>query len=62
MRKCPRCHNEMTEDCYIVDSPQPLSDLIIIEKDETFKKTKYPLKAAICKDCGYVEFYTDIKK
>lgn len=62
MRKCPRCHKEMKEDCYLKDSSQVLSDYTVVEKDENFKKTEYLLKVAVCKSCGYVELYVDLDK
>lgn len=62
MRKCPRCHKEMKEDCYIKDEAQAVSDYLIIEKDEDLKKQSYPLKAALCKTCGYVELYVDLSE
>ncbi|MEG0276326.1 MAG: hypothetical protein RR630_04780 [Coprobacillus sp.] len=62
MRKCPRCHKEMKENCYLKDNAQPISDYELIEKDDNFKKSKYPLKAAVCKSCGYVEMYVDLEK
>ena len=60
MRKCLRFHKEMKEDCYLKDEAQAISDYTIVEKDENFKKINHPLKAAICKICGYVEFYVDV--
>lgn len=62
MKKCPRCHQEMAENCYLNDSAQPISDLIIIEKDENLKKKQYPVKAAMCKSCGYIELYAEIEE
>lgn len=62
MRKCPRCHKEMKENCYLKDNAQPISDLEVVEKGEDFKKKNYPLKSAICKSCGYVELYIDLEK
>ncbi len=62
MRKCTRCHDEMKENCYIQDSAQPISDLTLIEKNENLKKKEYSLKAALCKRCGYVELYVDVKE
>ena len=44
MRKCPRCHSEMKEDCYIKDTAQPISDFVIIEKNENLKKKEHSLK------------------
>lgn len=60
MRKCPRCHKEMKEECYLKDTAQAISDYTIVDKDENLKKTEYPLKAALCKTCGYVELYVDL--
>ncbi|MEG0365597.1 MAG: hypothetical protein RR585_02085 [Coprobacillus sp.] len=62
MRKCPRCHKEMKEDCYIKDNAQPISDYELIEKDDNFKKSKYPIKGALCKECGYVELYVELER
>ena len=59
MRKCPRCHHEMQEDCYLEDKAEPIYDYHVIEKKSDYKKVSYPLKAALCKSCGYVEFYVD---
>ena len=61
MRKCPRCHQEMVDDCYLHDLAQPMTNYVLIEKDEDLKKTQYPLKAALCKTCGYMELYADLK-
>lgn len=60
--KCPRCHKIMKENCYLKDSAQDLTDLMVIEKTDDLKKIEYPLKAALCKSCGYVKFYVDINK
>lgn len=60
--KCPRCEKIMKENCYLRDSAQQLSDLIVVEKTEDLKKIQYPLKAAICKSCGYVEFYVEFNE
>ncbi len=62
MRKCPRCHKEMKEDCYLKDNAKQISDFQIIEKDDDFKKKTYSLKGAICKSCGYVELYVDLEE
>ena len=62
MRKCPRCHDEMKENCYIKDTAQPISDFTLIEKNENLKEKEYSLKAALCKKCGYVELYVDVKE
>lgn len=62
MRKCPRCHKEMKENCYLKDNAQPISDYEVIEKDDDLKKCKYPLKAALCKYCGYTELYVELKE
>lgn len=58
--QCPKCHHEMSENCYLVDKAQSLSDFIVIEKDHNLKKTQYPIQVALCKHCGHIEFYTDI--
>ena len=53
MRKCPRCHKEMKEDCYIKDTAQPISDFTIIEKNENLKKKEYALTqwySSICNE------------
>lgn len=62
MRKCPRCHHEMVEDCYLHDLAQPITNFIIIEKDKDLKKTQYPVKVSLCKDCGYIELYADLEE
>lgn len=62
MRKCPRCHKEMKENCYLKDQAPAISAFALIEKKEDYKKIEYPLKAGLCKSCGYVEFYVDIDK
>lgn len=62
MRKCPRCHQEMIENCYLNDKAQPISDFVVIEKDQDFKKKEYPIKAAVCKKCGYLELYIDLEE
>lgn len=59
--KCPRCHKIMKEDCYLKDAAHSLSDLTLVEKTEDLKKIEYPLKAALCKNCGYVKFYVDVE-
>jgi predicted Zn-ribbon and HTH transcriptional regulator len=52
----------MKNDCYLHDKATLLNEYYVIEKnDDNFKKTKHTLKAAICKKCGYVEFYVDVK-
>lgn len=61
MKECPKCHHEMAEDCYLSDTAQPVSNLIVIEKDENLKKTEYPVKVYMCKKCGYVELYADLE-
>ena len=63
MRKCPLCHKIMDEESYIIDQGVSISDLVLIKKDKNYHRVKYPLKAAVCPDCGHVELYTDaIKK
>jgi len=62
MKKCPRCHQEMSEDCYLNDSAQPISDFTVIVKDEDLKKKQYPVKVAVCKKCGYIELYAELDK
>ncbi|MEE0967673.1 MAG: hypothetical protein U0L85_11600 [Bacilli bacterium] len=62
LRKCPYCHQEMEKDCYLKDQGTVLSDFIVIEKDENYKKTEHVVKAAICKKCGYVELYVDLNE
>lgn len=52
----------MQENCYIVDEAQVISDFSVIEKKPDLKKIVYPLKAAICKTCGYVETYVDVEE
>lgn len=62
MKKCPRCHHEMAEDCYLSDTALPISDFIVIEKDENLKKKQHPVRVAMCKDCGYIELYAELEK
>ena len=62
LRKCPYCNQEMEKDCYLKDQGTVLSDFIVIEKDENYKKTEHVVKAAICKKCGYVELYVDLNE
>ena len=62
MKKCPKCGAIMVEDCYIEDSAKLISNLIVVEKDNNLKKTKYPIKAVLCKTCGYVELYAELGK
>ena len=62
MNKCPKCGAVMVEDCYIEDAAKNISNLIIVEKDNNLKKTKYPIKAKLCKVCGYVELYAELEK
>ena len=52
----------MEKDCYLKDQGTVLSDFIVIEKDENYKKTEHVVKAAICKKCGYVELYVDLNE
>lgn len=42
MRKCPRCHKEMKEDCYVKDTAQAISDFVVVEKKEDLKKRNFP--------------------
>lgn len=62
MRKCPRCHKEMKENCYLKDGAQTLYDYQVVEKDSNYKKKSYPLKAALCEECGYVELYIEMNE
>lgn len=62
LRKCPYCHQEMENDCYLKDKGATLSDFVVIEKDSNYKKIEHIIKAAICKKCGYVELYVDIEE
>lgn len=62
MKKCPRCHHEMAEDCYLSDTALPISDFIVIEKDENLRKKQHPVRVAMCKDCGYIELYAELEK
>ena len=52
----------MKNDCYLKDNASTLSDYVVIEKDDDFKKTQHIVKAAICKKCGYIELYVDLKE
>lgn len=63
MKTCPICNNIMKEDCYIKNTASTLSDYELTEKDPvTLKKTKHPLKVALCKQCGHVELYVDLEE
>ena len=62
MNKCPKCGAVMSKDCYIEDAAKTISNLIVVEKDNNLKKTKYPIKAMLCKTCGYVELYAEMEK
>lgn len=59
IRKCPYCHIEMTDDCYVRDKATALNDFVIIEKDNNYKKIEHVIKAAICKKCGHIEMYIE---
>ena len=59
--KCPICQNEMNENCYLQDKAQSLSDFVLIKKDNNYKKTTYPLHAALCEKCGHVELFVNQK-
>lgn len=59
MRKCLRCDAEMQDDCYVSDQGVSLSHIVVVEKDESYKKVELPVKAAICPTCGYVELYVE---
>lgn len=61
MRMCPNCHEEM-EDAYLVDQAIHLSDLHIIKKNEDYTKSDYPLMAAMCPQCGHIEFYVRLQE
>ncbi|KXU52092.1 hypothetical protein [Longibaculum muris] len=52
----------MKEDCYVKDTAQAISDFVVVEKKEDLKKKEFPLKAAVCKSCGYVELYVDVNE
>jgi len=47
----------MIDNCYVQDQGISISDIVIVEKDENYKKNLHPLKAAYCPECGYTEFY-----
>mgnify|MGYP000093247842 CR=1 FL=1 len=36
--------------------------LLLWKKKEDLKKKEFPLKAAVCKSCGYVELYVDVNE
>jgi hypothetical protein len=52
----------MDEESYIIDQGVSISDLVLIKKDKNYHHEKYPLKAAVCPDCGHVELYIDVIK
>ncbi len=62
MKKCPKCGAVMVEECYVEDAAKTISNLIVVEKDNNLKKTKYPIKAVLCKSCGLVELYAEFTK
>ena len=62
MKKCPKCGAIMSEDCYVEDAAKNITNLIVVEKDKNLKKTKYPIKAVLCKTCGYVELYAELNE
>lgn len=62
MKECPKCNHEMIEDCYLNDIGQPISHLVVVEKDENLKKKQYPIKVALCKECGYIELYAEFNE
>ncbi|MBO6046700.1 MAG: hypothetical protein J6P61_03000 [Erysipelotrichaceae bacterium] len=62
MRMCLRCKHEMVENCYIQEQGVSISDVVIVEKDEDYKKILHPVKAAYCPKCGYTEFYINVEK
>ena len=59
MRICPRCNTEMLEHCYVENQGVAISHLVVVERDESLKKVERPVMAALCKECGYVEFYVE---
>ena len=56
MRKCPRCHDEMKENCYIKDTAQPISDFTLIEKNENLKKKNILLRLLYVKNVGMLNY------
>ncbi len=62
MRKCPRCHKMMSDNAYLIDQGHAVSDFVIVQKSTDLKKSKKPLKVAVCPECGYVEFYIETQE
>lgn len=62
VKKCPYCQVNMDMDCYLKDRNSVLNDFILIKKDNNYKKSEHVLQAAMCPKCGYIEFYTQLKK
>ena len=50
----------LTYSCLLYTSP--ISDYVVVQKNEDLKKIEYPLKVSLCKTCGYVEMYVDLDK
>lgn len=57
VRKCIRCSQEMVEDLTVTSENSPSG--LRIAQGGVFKDTLGRLKAAVCPECGYTEFYID---
>ena len=57
MRKCLRCNNEMKEDYDV--KVEGAAYGLKITKPGIFKDSLGKVHAAVCPDCGYLEFYLE---
>ena len=57
MRKCLRCNNEMKEDYDV--KVEGAAYGLKITKPGIFKDNLAKVHAAVCPDCGYLEFYLE---
>lgn len=62
-RICPRCHIEMSTNCYVKDlAKSSLSYLQLIIQNDMFSKEKKEIKSCYCPQCGYIELFVDTQK
>lgn len=60
-RICPRCQNELKDNCYVKDiGKSSLSYLQLIIQNDDFSKEKKEIKSCYCQQCGHVELYVDM--
>lgn len=57
MRKCIRCENELIEDYDV--KVEGATYGLKITKPGIFKGNLGKVHAAVCPECGYIEFYLD---